>query len=52
MPLFPDLDYNELLSKLFKELGVAVDDVTELIESWHQFSSKLYYVSSIIICLN
>ncbi|KAL5122107.1 Pentatricopeptide repeat-containing protein, chloroplastic [Glycine soja] len=43
MPLFPDLAYNELLSKLFEELGVAVDDVTELIESWHQFSSKFYY---------
>lgn len=35
--------YNELLSKLFEELGVTVDDVTELIESWHLFSSKFYY---------
>lgn len=35
---------NEELSKLFKELGLAVDELRELIENWHILSSKFYFV--------
>lgn len=40
---------NEVLSKLFKELGLAVDELRELIENWHILSSKFYFVSLIVI---
>ena len=40
---------DEVLSKLFKELGQDVDELRELIENWHLLSSKFNFVSLIII---
>nr|KYP72964.1 U-box domain-containing protein 2 [Cajanus cajan] len=42
--IFSDLASNEVLGKLFEKLGVAVDELKELIMSWHPLSSKFYFV--------
>lgn len=40
-----ELASEEVLCKLFEELGHAVDELREHIENWHLLSSKLYFVS-------
>lgn len=47
--LYSDLASDEVLGKLFEELGQAIDELRELIENWHLLSSKFYFVSLIII---
>ncbi|CAJ1970751.1 unnamed protein product [Sphenostylis stenocarpa] len=45
--VFSDIASNEVLSKLFEELGLAVDELTELILNWHPLSSKFYFVNQV-----
>jgi len=45
--VFSDIASNEVLTKLFEELGLAVDELRELILNWHPLSSKIYFVSFI-----
>ncbi|TKY56586.1 U-box domain-containing protein 4 [Spatholobus suberectus] len=42
--VFSDLASNEVLSKQFEELTLAVDELRELILNWHPLSSKFYFV--------
>ncbi|KAH1061738.1 hypothetical protein GLYMA_02G234300v4 [Glycine max] len=42
--VFSDLASNKLLSKLFEELSLAVDELRELSLNWHPLSSKFYFV--------
>ncbi|KAK7276105.1 hypothetical protein RIF29_17238 [Crotalaria pallida] len=44
---YSDLASDEILSKLFKELGQTIDELRELIENWHLLSSKLYFVMQV-----
>jgi len=46
--VFSDIASNEGLRKLFEELGLAVDELRELILNWHPLSSKFYFVSFIM----
>ncbi|CAL0301338.1 unnamed protein product [Lupinus luteus] len=39
-----ELASDEVLCKLFEDLGHAVDELREHIESWHLLSSKVYFV--------
>ncbi|KAG5052824.1 hypothetical protein JHK87_005022 [Glycine soja] len=41
--VFSDLASNKLLSKLFEELSLAVDELRELILNWHPLSSNFYF---------
>ena len=43
-----ELASDEVLNKKFEELGHAVDELREHIESWHLLSSKVYFVSLIV----
>lgn len=47
--VYSDLSTDEVLSKLFKELGQAVDELSKLFENWHLLSSKFYFVSHMLI---
>ncbi|KAJ7952792.1 RING-type E3 ubiquitin transferase [Quillaja saponaria] len=38
---------DEVLSRSFEELGQSVDELRELIETWHPLSSKVYFVLQI-----
>lgn len=46
-----ELASDEVLSKIFEELGHAVDELKEHVENWHLLSSKVYFVSLIISSL-
>lgn len=50
--VFSDLASNKLLSKLFEELSLAVDELRELSLNWHPLSSKFYFVSHILSLLS
>ncbi|BAT81389.1 hypothetical protein VIGAN_03109900 [Vigna angularis var. angularis] len=45
--VFSDIASNEVHRKLFEELGVAVDELRELILNWHPLSSKFYFVNQV-----
>ncbi|QCE01047.1 vacuolar protein 8 [Vigna unguiculata] len=45
--VFSDIASNEGLRKLFEELGLAVDELRELILNWHPLSSKFYFVNQV-----
>lgn len=46
--VFSDIASHEVDRKLFEELGVAVDELRELILNWHPLSSKIYFVSLVM----
>lgn len=43
-----ELASDEVLSKIFEELGHAIDELKEHAENWHLLSSKVYFVSLIM----
>ncbi|KAK7300818.1 hypothetical protein RJT34_11669 [Clitoria ternatea] len=45
--VFSDLASNEVCSKLFEELGLAIEELRELIENWHPLSSKIYFTMQV-----
>ncbi|XP_061364891.1 U-box domain-containing protein 4-like isoform X2 [Gastrolobium bilobum] len=42
-----ELTTDEMLNKIFKELGHAVDELKEHVENWHLLSSKVYFVMQV-----
>jgi len=38
------LSSDEKLNKVLKDLDAAINEARELIESWHQMTSKIYFV--------
>ncbi|KAJ1412201.1 U-box domain-containing protein 4, partial [Sesbania bispinosa] len=41
--VYSDLASNEVLTELIEDLGLAVDELRELIENWNILSSKFYF---------
>ncbi|KAL1370230.1 hypothetical protein AAHE18_01G044800 [Arachis hypogaea] len=42
-----ELASDEVLSKIFEELGHAIDELREHIENWHLLSSKVYFAMQV-----
>ncbi|KAK7385610.1 hypothetical protein VNO78_31342 [Psophocarpus tetragonolobus] len=45
--VFSNLVSHDDLSNLFEDLGLAIDELRNLILNWHQLSSKFYFVSQV-----